>query len=157
MGVTVGNSYTPQNDISFMALSGFTLFDYGKVWRRKAPEALRFKLEAGLGSTTRPEKKLITSANMFALYYIRNFGLGSFRPYVEGGIGAIYTDFQVDGQGSRVNFNPQIGVGAEFNVDPDTTLFLALRLHHISNGGLNKDNTGINSVTLTLGRFFGMD
>jgi lipid A 3-O-deacylase len=154
MGMTAGNTYTPENDISFVMLTGFALFDYGKVWGRKAPDALRFKVEGSFGTTTRPDKKLMTSANIFALYYFSGLSVGSFRPYVEGGIGIIYTDFQVEGQGLRFNFNPQLGMGAEFKIDPDTTCFAALRLHHVSNGGLNSNNTGINAVTLTLGRFF---
>lgn len=154
MGITAGNSYTPENDISFGLLTGFALLDYGKVWGHKAPEALRFKLEASLGSTTRPDRKLMASVNMFALYYLKSLAKGAFRPYVEGGIGFIYTDFQVEGQGLRLNFNPQMGIGAEFAFHEETVFFAALRLHHISNAGLNHDNTGVNSVTLTLGRFF---
>ncbi len=154
MAVTGGNSYTPENDISFVLLSGFALFDYESVWGHKAPEPLRFKVETSVGTTTRPDRKLMTSANIFALYYLKRLAFKTFRPYVEGGIGLIYTDFQVDGQGLRVNFNPQVGIGTEFTVGSDTTCLAGLRLHHISNGGLNHDNTGINSVTLTLGRFF---
>ncbi|HEY3278478.1 MAG TPA: acyloxyacyl hydrolase [Syntrophorhabdaceae bacterium] len=154
MAITGGNSYTPQNDISFVLLSGFALFDHEKVWGHKAPDGLRFKVETSLGTTTRPDKKLMTSANMFALYYLKSLAFKTFRPYLEGGIGIIYTDFQVEGQGLRFNFNPQVGVGVEFAAGPETTCLASLRLHHISNGGLNHDNRGINSVTLTLGRFF---
>ena len=154
MGMTAGNTYTPENDISFVMLTGFALFDYGKVWGRKAPDALRFKVEGSLGTTTRPDKKLMTSANIFALYYLHGLSVGFFRPYVEGGIGIIYTDFQVEGQGLRFNFNPQMGIGTEFKAGPDTNCFASLRLYHVSNGGLNRSNTGINAVTLTLGRFF---
>ncbi|MBA4417532.1 MAG: acyloxyacyl hydrolase [Syntrophus sp. (in: bacteria)] len=154
MGISIGNSYGPENDITFTLLSGFALFDYEKIWGHKVPEALRFKVEGSIGNTTRPDKKLMTSMNIFALYYIKALAFKSVRPYIEGGIGIIYTDFQVEGQGLRFNFNPQAGIGAEFNIGADATFFAALRAHHISNGGLNHDNTGINSVTLTLGRFF---
>jgi lipid A 3-O-deacylase len=154
MSMTGGNTYTPENDISFVLLSGFALFDHEKVWGRKAPDALRFKVEGSLGATTRPDQKLMTSTNIFALYYLNGLAFKTFRPYVEGGIGIIYTDFQVQGQGLRFNFNPQAGIGTEFTVGTDTTCLAALRVHHISNGGLNHDNTGINSVTLTFGRFF---
>jgi lipid A 3-O-deacylase len=154
MAIAGGNTYTPENDISFILLSGFALFDYEKVWGHKAPDALRFKVESSVGATTRPDRKLMTSANIFALYYLKGLAFKTFRPYIEGGIGIIYTDFQVQGQGLRFNFNPQAGMGTEFTVGSDTTCLVALRLHHISNGGLNHDNTGINSVTLMLGRFF---
>jgi len=154
VAITAGNTYSPENNISFAQVTGLALYDYGKIWGHKAPVPLWFKVEANIGSTTRPDKKLISSVNMFALYYLEEFSYKSFRPYIEGGIGVIYTDFKVDGQGLRFNFNPQMGIGTEFKVGSDTTLFTALRLHHISNGGLNHENTGISSVTVSLGRFF---
>ena len=73
------------------------------------------------------------------------------------GIGVIYTDFQVEGQGSRINFNPQFGIGAEFNLDSGGPFFSAIRLSHISNGGLHSDNRGVNSIVLVIGRFFSME
>jgi lipid A 3-O-deacylase len=154
MGLTGGNSYSPVNDITFLQATGFALFDHEKIWGHKAPEALRFKVEGSIGSTTRPDRKLMVSGHIFALYYLKLLAFGAFQPYIEGGIGIIYTDFQVEGQGLRVNFNPQVGIGTEFKVGADTTMFTTVRLHHISNGGLNSDNTGVNSVTLTVGRFF---
>ena len=72
----------------------------------------------------------------------------------EGGIGVIYTDFQVEGQGLRFNFNPQLGIGAEFPRESKKPYFAALRLHHISNAGLDDENRGINSVVFMVGRFF---
>ena len=76
------------------------------------------------------------------------------RPYLEGGIGVIYTDFQVEGQGSRFNFNPQIGIGTEFKTDSGPPFFATIRLSHISNAGLNDENRGVNSFLLMIGRFF---
>jgi lipid A 3-O-deacylase len=154
VGLTAGNTYSPVNNITFLLATGFALFDYEKISGHKAPEALRFKVEGAIGSTTRPDQKLMVSGSIFALYYLKVLAFKSFQPYVEGGIGIIYTDFQVEGQGVRVNFNPQVGVGTEFRVGEDTTMFASLRLHHISNAGLNSDNTGVNSVVLTAGRFF---
>ena len=106
MTVVTGNSYDPRNDITFVQISGFALFDHEKIFPHKAPEALRFKVEGSLGSMTRPEKRLIVSANIISLYYINMLATKTFKPYVEGGIGAIYTDYQFEGQGTRFNFNP---------------------------------------------------
>ena len=154
MAVLGGNTYTPENNISFALLSGFILFDYKKVWHNKAPEPLRFKVEFNAGVTIRPETCAIVSSGIFALYYLNSLTSDVLRPYVEGGIGIIYTDFQIKGQGLRFNFNPQMGIGTEFKTGPNVTNFSALRLHHISNGGLHHDNSGINSVVLMVGRYF---
>jgi lipid A 3-O-deacylase len=152
--VVTGNSYDPKNDITFVQISGFALFDHEKIIPHKAPEALRFKFEGSLGSMIRPEKRLIVSANIFSLYYINALATKTFKPYVEGGIGAIYADYRWEGQGARFNFNPQLGVGTEINTVSGNSFLMALRLYHVSNAGLNKNNRGLNAVALHLGRFF---
>jgi hypothetical protein len=94
------------------------------------------------------------SLNMLALNYFENWQIGTCTPYVEAGIGAIYTDFQVKDQGSRINFNPQLGVGFEYPLQTGGAMTLGLRLHHISNGNLLKDNRGVNSALLMFGYLF---
>ncbi len=152
--VNIGNTYDPSGDTGFLMLTGVALFDYDKIWPHAAPEALRFKVEVSAGSTWKSNKDFMASASIFALYYIDRFAKGSLRPYVEGGIGGIYTEWKVDGQGSHLNFNPQLGIGTEFSVGPAATYLAALRLHHISNAGLKDDNRGANSIVFVIGRFF---
>jgi len=154
MAAVVGNTFDPDDDISFVQLSGFIMWDYDKVWRHWAPESLRFKVEGTAGLTTSPNTRGMVSIGMMALYYLEFISNHRLSPYIIGGIGVIYTDFQVDGQGSRFNFNPQIGIGTEFKVDSGPPFFGAVRLSHISNAGLNDDNRGVNSVILIIGRFF---
>lgn len=154
LAVIGGNTYNPKNDITFVLFSGFVLIDYERVWHHKAPDALRFKVEFNAGVTTRPQARAVISSGIFALYYLKSLSTDVLKSYVEGGIGAIYTDFQLEGQGLRFNFNPQMGIGTEIKTISYGTLFSALRLHHISNGGLHHDNRGVNSVLLMVGRFF---
>ena len=154
LGMIIGNTYDPSGDIGFVLLSGFALFDYDKIWRHPAPEPLRFKVEASIGSTWTKEKEIMASAGIFALHFLDRFAGHGFRPYVEGGIGGIYTGWKVEGQGSHLNFNPQMGIGTEFSVGPAATYLAALRLHHISNAGLKKDNRGANSIVFVIGRVF---
>lgn len=154
LSVTTGKTYRLKNDINFYMLSGFALYDYDKIWRHKAPEALRFKVEASIGAAHYQKTRLVTSMNMFALYYLDMFKTSKLKPYIEGGIGIIYTDFQVRGQGLRINFNPQLGIGTEIKTENDNTYYLSLRLHHISNGGLDEDNRGIDSVMGMFGFYF---
>jgi len=154
LAIGIGNTYDPTNHIDFYMLSGSVLYDYEKIWHHRAPDPLRFKVEYNIGMARGQRTRLMTSLNMFALYYLNFLDNDKITPYVEGGIGIIYTDFQVKGQGLKVNFNPQMGLGAEFKTESRDTYFLSFRLHHISNGGIDKDNRGINSVLFMLGRFF---
>jgi len=154
LAAVLGNTFDPDDDINFVQLSGFVMWDYDKVWRHWAPEPLRFKVEGTTGITTSPKTRGMVSVGMMALYYLEFISSHELNPYIEGGIGVIYTDFQVDGQGSRFNFNSQIGIGTEFKVNSGAPFFSAIRLSHISNAGQHSDNRGINSVVVMIGRFF---
>jgi len=154
LATIIGNTYDPNDNIGFALLSGFALFDYDKIWHHAAPAPLRFKVEVSIGSTWTKEKEVMASAGILALYFLDRFAGHGFRPYVEGGIGGIYTGWKVEGQGSHLNFNPQIGIGTEFSIGSGPPFFTAVRLHHISNACLKKDNRGANSIFLVVGRFF---
>jgi hypothetical protein len=154
MTVGLGSSYDPVRDIRFVLISVFGLFDYGKVWRTDRPKELCFKIEGAAGGTVLPDQRAIVSLGAAVLYYLPPFAGPAFRPYAEAGIGVIYTDFQVPDQGLRINFNPQLGIGTEVVTKDFGNFLVALRLHHISNGGLHSDNRGVNSLVLQVGRFF---
>jgi hypothetical protein len=154
LGLTFGHTVDPVGDIDFLMLTGTALFDYEKVWRHPAPRDLRFKVEAGLGGSVRPSFDWMASAGMLALFFLEPISTQSVKPYLEGGIGFIYTEHRVDDQGWHLNFNPQIGFGTEFHVDSGATYFASLRWHHLSNGGLDHQNRGVNSIILVIGRFF---
>ena len=154
MAAVLGNTFDPDEDINFVQLSGFVMWDYDKVWHHWAPELLRFKVEGTAGVTISPKTRGMVSVGMMALYYLEFISSPRLNPYIEGGIGVIYTDFQVDGQGSRFNFNSPIGIGTEFKADSGPPYFGAVRLMHISNAGLHEDNRGMNSVIIMIGRFF---
>jgi hypothetical protein len=149
-----GKTFDPVSDINYLQLAGFVMWDYDRVWRHWAPDPLRFKVEGTAGLTTSPKTRGMASVGMMALYYLEFISSPRWNPYIEGGIGVIYTDFQVDGQGSRFNFNPQIGIGTEIQLDSGPPFFGAVRLSHISNAGLHDDNRGVNSVVIMIGRFF---
>ncbi len=150
-----GYTYDPGDNIYFSQISLYALYDYDKVWPHRAPEPLRFKVEGNLGvAGFDDEPKLLLNIGMLALYYLDHFATDKIRPYVEAGIGLIYTDYRVDNQAFRFNFNPQAGIGFEYNKKRGDLFFVSLRLHHLSNGGLNNDNRGQNSVMLMIGQNF---
>ncbi|NLV23728.1 MAG: acyloxyacyl hydrolase [Deltaproteobacteria bacterium] len=153
IGFNYGMVYDPGNEIDFVQGCGFALFDYDAVWPHRAPEPLRFKVETDLGVITEPRTRAILSVNVLALYYLDWFRTATLRPYAEAGIGLIYTDFQAQGQGLRINFNPQAGLGADIDLGRGGLWFAALRAHHVSNAGLDEDNRGINSVVFSIGKY----
>ena len=154
LAAVLGKTFDPVNDIFFTQLSGFIMWDYDKIWRHWAPEPLRFKVEGMAGLTVSPKTRAMVSVGMMALYYLKLISSDRLAPYLEGGLGVVYTDFQVQGQGSRVNFNPQIGIGTEFKLDSEAPFFATIRLSHISNAELHSENRGVNFIVLMIGRFF---
>lgn len=154
LGLGYGLAYDPGDARDFALATGFMLFDYEDVWPHAAPEPLRFKIEASLGATTEGSSRGLVSVGGLALYYLDGLGGSLFRPYGEAGVGVMYSEHKVAGQGSRLNFNPQIGIGVEFPGQDQSRFWASLRLHHLSNAGLHKDNRGVNSLVLMVGLYF---
>ena len=151
---TLGNSYSPGNELRFGQLGLSATWDYAHVWAHRAPKELKFKVEGAAGLASTPHCRAIVSANMLAAYPLEALTCCGLRPFVEAGIGLIYTDYQVDNQGLRLNFNPVVGLGGEFATLSGQRWFVTARLHHLSNGELHHDNRGINSIVLQIGRHF---
>ena len=147
-----GQAYDPDH-FGLVIVQGQMLLDYQRVFWHPAPRALRLKLEVNLGLRTDSKPRGLIAANALALYYLQPDGQ-VWRPYVEAGIGLIYTDFQVEGQGLRINFNPQCGAGVEYGLANGAAMTLGVRLSHISNGNLHHDNRGINAALVTIGYLF---
>ena len=156
-GISLNSGYTydPEDDTYFSQVSVFKIWDYDKIWFHDAPEDLRYKVEASLGASSWDnDARVIANVGMLAMYYLNGLATKNFTPYIEGGIGVIYTDYRVKNQAYRFNFNPQAGIGIEFNKHHSANWFIALRAHHISNGGLNDSNRGQNSVVFMFGQYF---
>ncbi|MFN2367175.1 MAG: acyloxyacyl hydrolase [Desulfurivibrionaceae bacterium] len=153
-GLTFGHSYDSSRTFGFFQVNGLLQYDYDDIWPHPAPDPLFFKVEGSLGvADYEGEIRLFSSANILAQYYLAEAS-ARWRPYVEAGIGLIYSDFQAEGQGLRVNFNPQAGVGYDFMSGTTTIWYGNIRLHHLSNGNLHDDNRGTNSVLIQIGRYF---
>jgi len=153
VSLLVGNAYDPDN-FGLVILQGQMLVDYERVFWHSAPESLALKFEANVGMTTDGRDKSLAALNMLAFYRFEEATTGKWTPYIEAGIGVIYTDFRVDGQGLYFNFNPQAGFGFEYDLGSDKAMTMALRLHHLSNGNTYKENRGINSALLMIGYLF---
>ncbi len=149
----VGSVYNPE-EIGLVIVQGQMLVDYGSIFWHRAPEGLKLKFELNAGLTTTGRRRGLLAVNMLALRYLDKYGSGRWTPYIEAGIGLIYTDFRVEGQGLRFNFNPQLGAGLEYDLSDTRAMTFSLRLHHISNGNIYKENRGLNSALLQIGYLF---
>ena len=64
-------------------------------------------------------------------------------PYVEVGLGFIYTTQNVHEQGSQFNFTTQLGIGTQFPLTDHYALTAGYRFRHMSNAGLDSPNRGV--------------
>jgi len=72
-------------------------------------------------------------------------------PFVEGGEGLLYTDLRGEHLGTRFQFSSQAGLGLHWFIDGTTALTVSYRLRHISNAGISRVNTGLNTDFFTFG------
>jgi hypothetical protein len=66
-------------------------------------------------------------------------------PYIEGGLGMLYTDLRGYHLGGHFSFTENVGVGASYFLNNNMALTAAWRFRHISNAGLYSDNAGLES------------
>ena len=72
-------------------------------------------------------------------------------PYFELGAGTLFTTKDVPEKTFPVNFTPQAGFGFHLFTNQKQALTLTFKFMHISNGGLDHPNPGINSLQLMVG------
>ncbi len=75
-------------------------------------------------------------------------------PFVQFGAGVLALDFDLRRQADGINFSPQAGLGFHYFLSERTALTGEWRYHHISNAGIHRDNSGINSSVVLLGVTF---
>jgi hypothetical protein len=74
------------------------------------------------------------------------------RPFLAGHTGVLFLFEPVpDPRGKQLNFAVGIGGGAEISITPKTSLTVAYRYHHLSNGFRGSINPGLDANLLYLG------
>lgn len=78
---------------------------------------------------------------------------GQLKPYVEGGGGPLWTNFdgRIPEQGSDFNFLVWGGAGATYDLTARWALNAGVRFSHISNGGTGSPNGGVNYLLPFIG------
>ena len=72
-------------------------------------------------------------------------------PFFEAGAGMLLTSDDVPEKTFPFNFTPQAGFGFHIMTAQKQAFTLTLKYMHISNGGLDKPNPGINSIQMFVG------
>ncbi|MGH8500592.1 MAG: acyloxyacyl hydrolase [Methylococcales bacterium] len=85
------------------------------------------------------------SAGLAVLLRYNFLSLAKFVPYAEVGVGAGYLESNLTRQSDGAVFYPQGAVGMNYFISDNWALSLSYRYHHISNKGIRKPNTGINT------------
>lgn len=156
-GGGVQNHYVEEHDqsssLSFVQLNpriGYLPFaPFGPSWLRNQFEV---GLEGWLQHYLRP---VATNAGGLKLAFRHHFlGLGPFVPYVEFLAGAGGTNLQVVEIRSTFTFVLEGGVGLSYLIRPDIAVYAGYRFQHVSNGGLELPNRGVDSDGGTVGISF---
>lgn len=79
---------------------------------------------------------------------------GAFSPYIEGGVGGSYTNFEKHDLGSDVNFLLFLGLGVRWQMSPNFAMELGYRYRHLSNAYLGDSNQGLNTHQIQVGLVF---
>ncbi len=154
--VAMGQIYDPNTDRALFAqMTGFVTMDHDRAAFFSTPDHLRFKLEATVGTGEDSPWNTLVSLNMLSLCYIDYLATETLRPYVEGGIGLLYTRRRWEGQGLRFLHNPVAGAGVHISPRGSEYSYQAsLRFSHASNGGLHRNNKAMNAVLASAGILF---
>lgn len=100
--------------------------------------------EAALLGVTEPTGAYGIGVTPKVVYTFTSFG--PFRPYIEGGGGPLWTNFdgRIREQGSDFNFLVWGGTGMTYDLTTRWALNVGVRFSHISNSGLDTPNSGLN-------------
>jgi hypothetical protein len=154
LGGAISISHDTRDDLDtvtgfqFLPHLGYVVTDaWGADWLRGnlelllEPTLLHLK-DAGHSATT-------IGASTLARWIFS--GAGRLRPYLEAGTGVLIGETDLRQTDCEVNFILQGGPGFLLFLSDTTTLTVAYRFQHISNGGACSFNVGINSSALYLG------
>ncbi|MFB0505489.1 MAG: acyloxyacyl hydrolase [Thermodesulfobacteriota bacterium] len=139
-----------RDDIQF-----YSLFpSVGKVLKKwDGGGSLDFIVE-GFLSYARQVSKARYAGGITPLFAYNLKALGKAVPFIELGVGILYTDLDPKNFGSKFDLTPQAGIGVRYEIGHGKFLKLSYRLHHISNAGIDADNGSIDSHFFLIGLSF---
>jgi hypothetical protein len=75
----------------------------------------------------------------------------STQPFLELGTGPMWSNRRIPAATSRINFQSQLGFGLRLHADSEHPWLIGYRFAHISNGGLEGRNPGVNVHSFIVG------
>jgi hypothetical protein len=151
LGIGFGDNFHISTDIKEDIQYYFLNLSWGKIlkeWERSG--SLEFLTE-GFLAYSRQDSKDRYAVGITPLFSYDFKSFGKAIPFLELGVGVLYTSLNPKHFGSHFNFTPQGGVGFRYAIARDTFVKLSYRIHHILNAGLSEDNRGIDSHLFSLG------
>lgn len=151
LNVGYGYSFESNRDIRFISLYpylGRLLTDpVGKGWYRGTVEGV---LEGAFSLVRKHQRTYAAGANALLRY---NFlpASESWRPYVQGGFGITYTNLMMHDFGKNLNFASNAACGIQYFYNPKNAVSFEWRFFHLSNAGIDDDNTGLNMSNFFIG------
>jgi lipid A 3-O-deacylase len=152
-GVRSGYSFG-QRDVEMVPVNariGYTLFR-GKKWI--IPHgALQIGIEPFASVITKVANPSQRSGSLElggvlpALTYYFDLGYNIY-PYVEGGLGMLYTDLRGYNLGGHFSFMEMVGTGVTYFLNENIAISVGWRFRHISNASLYDDNAALNTDTI---------
>jgi opacity protein-like surface antigen len=132
--------------------AGYTVFN-GKWWLMPAG-AFEISAEpfASVIHSTRPhtDGSMELGLGLPVLTYYFDTGT-RFAPFIEGGLGLLYTDLRGYSLGGHFSFMENIGAGASFFLNKNLAFTASWRYRHLSNANLYEDNAGLDSGVILAG------
>jgi hypothetical protein len=113
------------------------------------PCTLNLRLQAVLGTRTNGDGGVFAGAGPVIRIYFST-GINAV-PYLHLGAGALYTDMDLEGMGTRADFFEEGGAGLSVRFGTELALSAEYRMMHVSNAGLSDENAGLNNHLVVLG------
>lgn len=153
-GVKIGYGWSKQRQtgvIPFYAQVGWSFPDWLDKPLLRWNLDLQYVLEGWAGGTHSPYTSAFEiGVNPISLRLAYDQGQ-QFVPYLQGGLGVMYTSLQGVRTGGPFEFDELFGVGIEAFVTKRFAITVEYRYRHMSNAGIYEDNRGLDTQFVLFG------
>jgi len=124
----------------------FLTEELGESWYRGRHEIL---VEIPLRTVIHPESAIMTGITFLASW---NFTAGDkIVPHIFAGGGPVYTNLDIPGLGTELNYSYQGGAGFNYFIRKNMGINFNYRLYHMSNAGTAEPNEPLNFSRILIG------